>query len=69
MNDEDLRDLFAACALIGIAKDVENERKSGKWCYEMADAMLEAKYAGQEEPEVGIAAVVKRTRKKNGTHA
>ena len=68
MNDEDLRDLFAGLALMGMSKDIEDERRAAKWCYEMADAMIEARYAEEpeepEEPEVGIAAVKrKRTTK------
>jgi hypothetical protein len=65
MNDEDLRDFFAGLALIGLVTNVRDPKHTATWCYEMADAMIEAKYAEQEEPEVGIAAVVKRTRKKN----
>lgn len=64
MNDEDLRDLFAAFAMISKAWIPPNLEESAKWCYDVADAMIEAKYA-DEEPDVGIAAVVKRTRKKN----
>ncbi len=67
MNDEDLRDLFAGLASIGciirmksFPFDVIAQRS-----YDFADAMIKAKYAEPDEPEVGIAAVVKRTRKKN----
>lgn len=64
MNDEDLRDLFAAFAMISKAWIPPNLEDHAKNCYAIADAMIEAKYA-EEEPDVGIAAVVKRTRKKN----
>jgi hypothetical protein len=64
MNDEDLRDLFAAFAMISKAWIPPNLEDHAKNCYAIADAMIRAKYA-EEEPEVGIAAVVKRTRKKN----
>jgi hypothetical protein len=68
MNDEDLRDLFAGLALVGMLsagrKNVEPE------AYRIADAMIEEKYYEKPEDtppeEVGIAAVVKRTRKKHG---
>jgi hypothetical protein len=65
MNDEDLRDLFAFGAMISKAWQATNLEAHARNCYAIADAMIEAKYAEQEEPEVGIAAVVKRTRKKN----
>jgi len=63
MDDEDLRDLFSGLALIGMSRDIEDERRAAKWCYEMADAMLDAKYAEPvSEPEMGITAI-KRKRK------
>jgi hypothetical protein len=63
MNDEDLRDLFAGLALIGLNMNVRDPKHTARWCYDMADAMIDAKYA-EEEPEVGIAAVKrKRTTK------
>jgi hypothetical protein len=70
MNDEDLRDLFAGLALNGmVGLGITHPDQAAKFCYKMADAMIDAKY--YEEPEdttpeeVGIAAVVKRTRKKH----
>lgn len=63
MNDEDLRDLFAAFAMVSKAWIPPNLEDDAKNCYAIADAMIEAKYAEEEpEPEVGIAAV-KRKRK------
>jgi len=62
MNDEDLRDLFAGFAMILNAWIPPNTEDHAKNCYRIADAMIEAKYAKEEE---GIASVVKRTRKKN----
>ena len=62
MNDEDLRDLFAAFAMrskMWISPHLEDYAKD---CYRIADAMLDAKYA-DDEPEVGIAAVKKRKTK------
>lgn len=62
MNDEDLRDLFAVVTLFKMGV-IHNPEESAKWCYDVADAMIDAKYAEEElEPEVGIAAV-KRKRK------
>jgi hypothetical protein len=61
MNDEDLRDLFAGMALQGLSSRgvmEGSEPRVAAWCYRIADAMLDAKYAN-EEPEVGIAAVKK----------
>ena len=65
MNDEDLRDLFAGLALMGIVSRASNEPQFeivAVNAYRMADAMIEAKYKKEEQ---GIAAVIKRTRKKN----
>lgn len=66
MNDEDLRDLFAGFALMGnvasSAEAIVNCRECAEYCYDLADAMIEAKYKKEEQ---GIAAVIKRTRKKN----
>jgi hypothetical protein len=62
MNDEDLRDLFAAFAMISKAWIPPNLEDHAKNCYAIADAMIEAKYYEEPEPEVGIAAV-KRKRK------
>ena len=55
MNDEDLRDLFAGMALIGMMMhdDIANPRRA----YVIADAMIDAKYAA---PEVGITAIRKK---------
>lgn len=63
MNDDDLRDLFAGLALQGLASRgvmEGSEPRVATWCYVLADAMIEAKYA--EPMEAGITAV-KRKRK------
>lgn len=60
MNEEDLRDCFAMFALIGVSSNTHMESQA-KWCYEMADAMLEARK--KVEPEEGIVAIKKRVRK------
>lgn len=58
MNDDDLRDLFAGLALIGLNTSIRDEKHTATWCYKMADAMIEAKYAEEEpEPEEGITAI------------
>lgn len=72
MNDEDLRDLFAGMALQGMLAEngggALHNRDLATVAYSLADAMIEAKYAVPTEA-TGIAAVVKRTRKKtNGTN-
>jgi hypothetical protein len=56
MGDEDLRDLFAGLALVGLNMNVRDPKHTARWCYEMADAMIEAKYA-EPEPEEGITAI------------
>jgi hypothetical protein len=62
MNDEDLRDLFAGLALMGnLASDKEaivDTKACAEYCYDLADAMLDAKYAEPiPEPEMGITAI------------
>lgn len=67
MKDEDLTDLFAGLAMMGML--AAGKRNVEREAYRVADAMIEAKYAevADDAPEeVGIAAVVKRTRKKHG---
>jgi hypothetical protein len=66
MNDEDLRDLFAAMALQGLTSRgvmEGSEPRVATWCYVLADAMIKAKYA-EEEPEVGITAIKRKYTKK-----
>jgi hypothetical protein len=65
MNDEDLRDLFAFGAMISKAWQAPNLEAHARNCYDIADAMIEAKYDEEpEEPEVGITAIKrKRTTK------
>ena len=51
MNDDDLRDLFAGLALNGmVGLGITHPDQAAKFCYKMADAMIEAKY--YEAPEV-----------------
>jgi len=68
MNDEDLRDLFAGLALVGLtSRGVRDgsEPSVAAWCYTLSDAMIEAKYAVKES-EMGItAAKPKRKRPAN----
>jgi hypothetical protein len=64
MNDEDLRDLFAGLALIGLVTNVRDPQHTARWCYEMADAMIEAKY--DQEPEEGITAIKPKRKKPTG---
>jgi hypothetical protein len=54
MKDEDLRDLFAAFAMISKAWQAPNLEAHARNCYDIADAMIEAKYdeAEPEKPEV-----------------
>ena len=64
MDDEDLRDLFAGLAMMGMlaaARGIPIEVCT-KGAYKFADAMIEAKYE-DNVPEVGIAAVKKRKTK------
>lgn len=61
MNDEDLRDLFAVVTLfkMGVVHDPE---ESAKWCYDVADAMIKAKYA---EPDGEGITAIKPKRKRS----
>jgi hypothetical protein len=64
MNDEDLRDFFAGLALNGmVGLGITHPDQAAKFCYTMADAMIDAKYAKKEVPE-GIASVVKKRKSK-----
>jgi hypothetical protein len=60
MNDEDLRDLFAAFAMISKAWIPDNIDDHAENCYALADAMIRAKYAA---PDAGIASVTPKPRK------
>ena len=64
MNDEDLRDLFAVQAMQGyLANGDYNIGHIPRLSYELADAMIKAKYT-EEEPEVGITAIKRKYTKK-----
>ena len=64
MNDEDLRDLFAFGAVSAKAcHPFSNLKDHAKFCYAVADAMIEAKYA--EAEEVGIAAIKPKHKRGN----
>jgi hypothetical protein len=61
MNEKDLRDCFAMFALIGVSSSTDIESQA-RWCYKMADAMLEARNK-EPEAEDGIVAIKPRKRK------
>ena len=62
MNEQDLRDVFAMFALLGLLTQGENEIEYfPETAYDIADAMLVAR---KPKEETGIVAV-KRGRKKN----
>jgi hypothetical protein len=65
MGDEDLRDLFAGLALNGmVGLGITHPDQAAKFCYKMADAMIEAKYYEEpEEPQAGITAIKPRKTK------
>lgn len=66
MNDEDLRDFFAAFAMISQAWMSGKDDVDAARCYAKADAMLAER---SRIPEDGIAAVVKKRRKPNHKEA
>lgn len=58
MEDEDLRDLFAGMALQGLLAEEgsslltnNGEKYVSEYCYILADAMIEAKYAKAQDDE------------------
>jgi hypothetical protein len=53
MNENDLRDCFAMFAVL--ARAFHDKEADAKWCYEVADAMVEAR-SKESEQESGIAA-------------
>jgi hypothetical protein len=60
MNDEDLRDFFAAFAMLGgVVRNGAMHKYIADDAYAMADHMLAARHVD----EVGIAAVKKRVKK------
>lgn len=69
MNDEDLRDLFAGLAMVGLIRHFDFDRfkddplRVARWSYDAADAMIEAKREKKEVPE-GIVSVVKKRKSK-----
>ena len=64
MNDEDLRDLFAAFAMVSNAWIPPDLQAHARNCYAIADAMIEAKYAEPvSEPEMGITAFKPKRRR------
>jgi hypothetical protein len=71
MNDEDLRDLFAGLALMGLIAEGQIFRDDFKGAarraYQLSDAMIEAKYADLEEPEVGITAIKPKRKPRSTT--
>lgn len=62
MNDEDLRNLFAFGALIGLVMRGEPSMDAGYLAYKYADEALDAKDAPEDE---GIASVKIKRRKKS----
>lgn len=64
MEDEDLRDLFAGMALQGMLAEYGGgalaNRELAGMAYNIADAMIEAKYA---KPDEGIASVKPRKKR------
>jgi hypothetical protein len=75
MNDEDLRDLFAGLALQGLLAEKgdslltsNGEKYVSEYCYILADAMIEAKYAEPKPiPEEGITAIKPKRKPRSTT--
>jgi hypothetical protein len=59
MNDEDLTDLFAGLAMMGML--AAGRRNVEREAYKIADNMIEAKY--YEEPEEGITAIKPKSKR------
>jgi hypothetical protein len=63
MNDDDLRDLFAALALVSRAWVPHTQEEHAKHCYDIADSMIKEK-ARRKQEEDGIAGVIKKRKPK-----
>jgi hypothetical protein len=63
MNDDDLRNLFACCALIGLAGQQITSESKAKMCYELADAMVNEMMGND-----GIVAIKRAKRKPTSSH-
>jgi len=61
IEDNELRDFFAAFAMSRMVRQDNEYEEVAEWSYQMADAMLEARK--QKEPEAGLAAVKTRRKK------
>jgi hypothetical protein len=59
MKDEDLTDLFAGLAMMGML--AAGRRNVEREAYKIADNMIEAKY--YEEPEEGITAIKPKSKR------
>lgn len=63
MIDDDLRDLFAALALISKAWIPQTHEEHAKHCYDIADAMIKEKLKRKQDEE-GIVGVIKKRKPK-----
>jgi hypothetical protein len=61
MNDEDLTDLFAGLAMMGML--AAGRRNVEREAYKIADNMIEAKYYEEPEPEEGITAIKPKSKR------
>ena len=63
MNDEDLTDLFAGLAMMGML--AAGRRNVEREAYKIADNMIEAKYyeEPEPEPEEGITAIKPKSKR------
>ena len=61
MNDNDLRDLFAAFAMLKMKWDGEHDIEEARECFAIADAMLKARQPASLD-ELGIAVIKSRKR-------
>ena len=64
MNENDLRDCFAMFAMLTQFFRADEDKHDAERCYQMADAMLEARRAEPKE-EVGIVAAKPKRRTKS----
>jgi hypothetical protein len=61
MKDEDLTDLFAGLAMMGML--AAGRRNVEREAYKIADNMIEAKYYEEPEPEEGITAIKPKSKR------
>lgn len=67
MNNSELRNMFAAFAMLKMNWDSGNDREKARECFQIADAMVEASLTSLED-SLGIVAIKKRKKPVDDNH-